>query len=42
MYLKSSKNIDVNRYELEIEVSPEEFKQIRTLNDVVDAVYGLL
>ena len=33
MYLKSSKNIDVNRYELEIEVSPEEF------NKAVDKIY---
>ena len=23
-------------------ISPEEFKQIRTLNDVVEAIYGLL
>lgn len=33
MYLKSSKKIDVNRYELEIEVSPEEF------NKAVDEIY---
>ena len=33
MYLKSSKNIDVNRYELEIEVAPEEF------NKAVDKIY---
>ena len=33
MYLKSSKNIDVNRYELEIEVSPEEFDK------AVDKIY---
>ncbi len=33
MYLKSSKNIDVNRYELEIEVPAEEF------NKAVDKIY---